>query len=53
VPFVVGVEMKASRVTPVCEIAEFMNMDTMFAVRVESFDRKCDFSGRVYVVLAE
>jgi len=51
--FVVRVVVRPSRGAPLREISKLMDMNPMFSVRLQSFDREGDVSGRIYTVLAE
>jgi hypothetical protein len=50
---IMRVEMCSSSGTALGEISKLVNMNSMFLIRVESFDRACDFDGGVDVVLTE
>jgi hypothetical protein len=51
--FYVGVVVRSSSSTSLSEISKLMNMDSMFSVGLQSFDRECDFGGGIDTVLAE
>ena len=51
--FLEGVVVWSGCGASLCEVAKLMDMDAVFAVGAEAFDRAGDLGGRVDVVLAE